>query len=326
VAPTGLPNPYLEWEETRKLQIGIDLGFFHDRILINSTYVRNRSSNQLLPYALPIFVGFPSVFENFPATVQNTEWEFSMNAIWIKSKNFSWSSSFNLTIPKNKLVSFANLATSSYASRLVIGQPISLLKAYHFLGVDPATGVYQFADSHGTDTSNPNPVTDNTKIINTLPKYYGGIQNSFTYGGFQLDILLQFVKRIAANNVFGSSMPGVFNINQPVSVLKRWQQPNQITSIQRYNSDYSLATQYDDAVGSDAGYSDASFIRLKNVSLSYRLPVAWQHRIHLQNARIFVNGQNLWTITKYKGLDPENLSTSSLPPLRVFTGGIEIGL
>jgi hypothetical protein len=160
--PGNLLNPNLQWGETRKLQVGIDLGFFSNRILLSGTYGRNRSSNELLSYALPTITGYGSFNRNFPSTVQNTSWEFSMNTINIKGRQFEWTSSLNLTIP--------------------------------------------------------------------------------------------------------------------------------------------------------------------NVSLSYQLPAKWEQTVHLKNCRIYAQGQNLITITKWQGLDPESQSFNSLPPLRVWTLGLQIGL
>jgi len=324
----GLPNPYLQWEETKKLQVGMDLGFLKDRIILTTNYVHNRSSNQLLGYQLPIITGVTSITENFPATIQNTAWEFMVNTTNIKTRSFSWVSSVNLTIPQNKMVAFPNLASSSYASSIIIGQPFGILKKYHFLGVDPTTGKYQFADSHGNPTSSPNPSTDNTVLITTLPKFYGGFLNSFSYKGFQLDIMFQFVKQLGSSNPsFGIAIvPGYAGYNQPVSVLSRWQKPGDISSIQRYNSDLSIYSQFNNLRSSDANYLDASYIRLKNLSLSFQLPGKWRQKVNLQDCRVSVQGQNLLTITKFKGIDPETQSINSLPPLRILTVGLKVGL
>jgi TonB-linked SusC/RagA family outer membrane protein len=335
LAPANLPNPYLEWEETRKISVGGDLGFLKDRMLFNLTYGRNRSSNQLLPYTLPSITGFQSITENFPATVQNASWEFSLNTINVKGRSITWKSSVNLTIPRNKLVAFPNLASSNYASNLVIGQPVTVQKVYHFLGVDPATGVYQFASKSGP-TSSPVYGTDNTVLINTLPKFYGGFQNSFNYHGFELDILLQFVKQIGPVDYYNNGSvlgPGPFYSgysNQPVTVLDRWQKPGDIAPIAKYSSQLFGSSNYYGEITnvqtSDANYRDASYVRVKNLSLSWQLPASWSRGAHFQNAGVFVQGQNLWTITKYKGMDPENQSVTSLPPLRVLTLGVRIGL
>lgn len=327
LAVNGLPNPFLEWEETKKLQVGIDLGFIRDRILFNGTYARNRSSNQLLFYALPVITGFGTIVQNFPATVENVNWEFSLNTINVKTAQVTWSSNINFTIPENKLVSFPDLETSTYSSSLIIGKPVSIIRAYQFLGVNATKGTYEFADLHGNATGTPSFSTDRTVYINTLPQYYGGFQNSVSYKGFQFDFLFQFVKQIGANSYFGNVFaPGTYNFNQPVSALDRWQKVGDDKPIQRYNANSVYNNQYLNATSSDAAYSDASFIRLKNASLSYQIPESWLKKAHLQKGRLYLLGQNLATITHYKGMDPENRSLSSLPPLRMFTAGISVGL
>ncbi len=118
----------------------MDLGFFSNRVLINSTFARNRSSNQLLDYGLPSITGQNGIIQNFPATVQNTSWEFVFSTINIKTKEFNWTSAINFTIPRNKLLAFPTLETSTYAGNLIIGQPLNFQRVYHFLGVDPAEG------------------------------------------------------------------------------------------------------------------------------------------------------------------------------------------
>jgi TonB-dependent starch-binding outer membrane protein SusC len=324
----SLPNPYLEWEETKKLQAGIDLGLVADKIIFKVDYFHNRSFNQLLNYALPIMTGFRSITSNFPALVKNYGWEFSFNAQIVKRQKFTWSSNFNLTIPKNKLISFPNLSSSSSANSLVIGQPITIVKAYEFLGVDPSTGLYEFNDGKEGKTSRPDTASSlmQTKIINTSPKFYGGFQNRISYKGFQLDLLFQFVKQIGPNYYFGFN-PGAFGLNQPISVLNRWQKIGDISNIQRYNSDYKYNSEFSNAsTYSDAAYTDASYIRLKNLSISWNFPDQLVNKIHLETVRLYMQGQNLFTITDYEGLDPENQSTISLPPLRVFTIGIQVGL
>jgi TonB-dependent starch-binding outer membrane protein SusC len=328
LAPSSLPNPYLQWEETRKLQAGIDLGFFKNRILLNASYAFNRSSNELLSTPLPSTVGFTYIAQNFPATVQNTSLELLLSTTNIKTKSFTWTSRVNLTVPRNKLVSFPDIASSTYSTRLIVGQPITISRNFHYAGVDPTTGQYQFLGVHGL-TFSPNAPDDETVNINLAPKFYGGFQNSFTYKSIQLDFLLQFVKQKGFYTSYwnGSVTPGVFesgNSNQPVSVLDRWTQPGDKAAVEAYSTNFNYNIY--NALTSDYSYGDASFVRLKNLSMSWSLPGRWVKDAHLQNPRIFVQAQNLFTVTPYKGLDPESQSTVTLPPLRIMTIGFQTGL
>jgi TonB-linked SusC/RagA family outer membrane protein len=317
----NLYNPNLSWEETKKFEVGVELGFLKDNILLQATYYKNRSSNELVNANLPFVTGFQSVRENLPAVVENQGWELVINTKNISSKNFSWTTSFNLTVGKNTLASVSS-GMSSYYHKLV-GHPLNSAFVYHFLGVNDTTGIYQFASKAGP-TSNPS-VNDQTVNVNLNPKYYGGLLNSFKYKSFQLDFLFQFVKQIGPNYLFGD-LPGNQGINQPKTVLNRWQNPADNTNIQKYNSDQSLARQFSYAQTSDGYYTDASFIRLKNLSFSYQLPSGFLLKAHIQNARIYVLCQNLLTITHYIGVDPENKNVYAMPPLKVTTIGIQVSL
>jgi len=319
---TSIPNPYLQWEETSKASIGVDVGLPNDRILLSVQYGRNRTSNQLVSYSIPFLAGFPSVAANLPATVENTSLEVALSSINIKTKKFSWGTRFNFTIPRNRLVSFPNLPTSTYRFYLSIDQPISIAKASHFLGVDPLTGTYFFSDRYGGVTFSPSPF-DNTSIINLLPDIYGGLSNNITYGPFSVVFFLQFAKQIGTSSRFGIAAvsPGTARYNQPVSVLSdHWRKPGDIEKIQKYSANTSnlLAAQ------SDAQYIDASFVRLNNVSISYDFPEKWVHRIRGRNMRVFVNIQNLYTWTAYSRGDPET-QTSGLSTLNTFVMGINAG-
>jgi TonB-linked SusC/RagA family outer membrane protein len=330
VMPTSLPNPFLQWEETKKLNIGLDLGFFSDRIIVNANYYHNETSNELLSYNLPITAGFTSIDRNFPATVENYGWEFSINTINVNTKDFKWRTNLNLTIPKNKLVAFPNLETSSYTDQLVIGQPITVVKLYHLLGVNSTTGTYEFADKKGNPVSSPDYLTDRTVLEDRAPRFYGGFQNILNYKGFELDFLFQFVNQKAANIFYGiTQLPGQYfgtsnASNQANTILQRWQKPGDNRPVQKFSTSYDYNTSFINAGASDLAFSDASFIRLKNTSLSWQIPQAWCKKAHLQDAKIYMLGQNLFTRTKYIGLDPETRSSAILPPLRMITVGINI--
>ena len=320
----GIANPYLQWEETRKLNVGLDFGLYKDKVLISANYFLNRSSNQLLTYPLPATTGFRGITQNFPATVQNSGWEFSVSTNNWETKKFKWSTTFNLTIHKNKLVAFPDIESSSYANLLIIGEPITIVKRLHLIGVDPSTGVYYF-DSKLNPFA-PKTPDDAHVVIDPSPKFYGGLQNTIRYKEFQFDCLFQFVKQKGANYSFGR-FPGGPGINQPAYILGRWEKPGDKAAYQRFNSNSSLDGPYLNAASfSDASFDDASYIRLKNLSVSWQLPERLLRTTHLHGLRIFTQGQNLLTFTKYKGLDPETMSAYSLPPLRVLTVGVQVTL
>lgn len=329
LGPNGLSNPYLQWQNTKKLEFGTDIGLLNDRIIFNLNYYRNRCSNQLLAYPTPNLTGFGVVILNLPATVQNAGWEFLVTTINLKSKLFSWTTSINVSTSSNKLIAFPNLSTSSYSTYYIIGQPINYAQVYHYMGVNSSSGLYQFSDGKGGTTSMPetNPLVTRTTMIRTAPAYFGGISNSFRYKGFSIDVFLQFVKQKGPNYYFGTFFPGVFNggtSNQPTWLIDRWKMQGDDASHQKFSSNFTGASQLTDAQQSDAAYTDASYIRLKNLSISWQIPERWQPKSIFQKVRVYIQGQNLLIFTHYKGLDPETLSSSSLPTLRVFAGGIQI--
>lgn len=321
LSPTGLANPDIHWEVNKKLEFGMDLGFLDNHINITANYFRNRTANQLVTSDLPDIAGLTLVLENLPAVVQNTGFEGVINTINIKTKDFTWRSSFNISTQQNKLVSFPNLAQSAYANVYTVGQSLYSQKRYHFTGVDPATGLYTFEDVNKDGTLNQSDYVTSKPIA---PKFYGGFNNGFSYKGFQLDVFFQFVKQTQRSYLAGSS-PGSFG-NQPVAVLQRWQAPGENTSIQRFTSaGFSAAagTTYSEFEQSDGIIVDGSFIRLKNINLSYSLPKTFANKIGASTAQIYMTGDNLLTFTPYVGGDPE-IGGKSLPPLRTLLLGISL--
>jgi hypothetical protein len=324
--PTNLLNPDYSWETNKKLEINIELGFIKDRILITGGYYNNKSSNQLVGYSLPLTTGFSSVQANLPAVVQNQGWEFEINTRNIEVKNFSWSTSFNISFPRNKLLSYPHLAASTYANTYVEGKSLFIQKLFQYEGVDPQTGIYQFQDvKNKTLTATPDYPADLLPLKSVSQDFYGGLQNAIIYKNWQFDLFFQFVKQTGYNYWYGSyNSPGMMG-NQPIVVLDRWQKPGDNTTIQQFTQSYgSSAYSAYNIGGSDYSVSDASFIRLKNISISYTLPDKVKRGLHLNNASLFIKGQNLFTITDYWGLDPENQNTGHLPALRVLIAGFKI--
>jgi TonB-linked SusC/RagA family outer membrane protein len=319
-----LYNPELSWEETKKMEGGLELGFLKDKLLITTTYYHNRTSNQLIGYSLPQTTGFTNISKNLNATVQNNGWEFELKSFLLNSKKINWTSSLNITINRNKLTSVARGMNANYQRQ--VGHSLNSFYVYHFLGVDPITGSYLVSTKDGKPTDNPDYDKDATTLIDLTPKFYGGFQNSISFGAVSLDFLFQFVKQIG-NNYLYTFIPGFYyggGTNQPVTVLNRWQKPGDTKNIQRFSQNFDLYNSYNNAQQSNQVYSDASFIRLKNVSLSLQLPQKVIQKHNIKSASIYLHAQNLLTITNFIGIDPENRSSNSLPPLKLITLGIQL--
>lgn len=325
LVPGNIGNPDYGWERVNKLNIALELGLLKDRIFFNVDYYRNRTSNQLVGYPLPAMTGFTLVQYNLPAVVENKGWEFELNTVNIRSGNIKWSSSFNLTVPKNKLVKYPGLAASGYANTYVIGQPLSISKGYEFTGVDAATGVLTFKDQDGNGAIDY--TTDRVVTGTADPEFYGGFGNTLNYKNWQLTVFVQFAKQEGynyMNNMYttvGGRSSSYGNFDR--SVLDRWQTQGDVTSIGKAST--ITNTAWYNYISSTANWEDASYMRLKNVYLSYRLPAKLVSRMKLQQLQVYLQGQNLLTISSYNGLDPETRGIF-LPPLRMFTAGIQLSL
>ena len=321
--PTSLTNPYFAWELVKKMEAGLELGFMKDRLLVSASYYRDRTGNQLVGEPLPRVTGFSSVQYNLPAVVQNTGLELTLNANIIKSKDFSWNLGGNVTVPSNKLVSFPGLSSSTYAYTYVVGKSLFIHELYHNTGVNPQTGLYSFETKNAN--GNPSYPQDLQASKPITQKYYGGIDNKFSYKEFELDVFIQFVDQLGYNYKNDYVQQGGVDFqNQPKAVLNRWQTAGDLTNTQRFGTTYTTALPFAYFQGSDGIISNSSFIRLKNLAFAYQLPGSWKSQMHLQSVRIYLQCQNLFTITKFLGMDPET-GGFSLPPLRMVTAGVRVG-
>ncbi|MFH6959574.1 SusC/RagA family TonB-linked outer membrane protein [Flavobacterium aquidurense] len=317
--PLRLYNPNFGWETNKKIEAAFELGFLKDRVMLTTAWYQNRSSNQLVGLPLPGTTGFTTIQSNLDATVQNNGLEITLRTINIQKPNFNWTTSFNLSVAKNKLLSFPGLEGSPYKNDYVIGEPITIRKLFHSTGINPQTGIYQFADINGDGQISY--ADDRETVRNFSPKYFGGLHNQFTYKGWQLDFLFQFVKQLNFNFASTQGYAGTFR-NQPAEIVNSWTQPGDNAQYQIYttgvNQEAMQASEY--YAESDAAVSDASYIRLKNISLSYDLPQEW---LKIMHCKISLQAQNIFTITSYKGADPEFREAGFLPPLRIVSAGFQ---
>ena len=316
LTPQSLYNSEYKWEETRKLETAVEVSFFDNRISSEISWYRNRSSNQLVDYPLAATTGFDNVLQNFEATVQNTGLEFLLRGDVFSSDNWNWNASINVSLPKNKLLKFNGIENSPYATLYKVGKPVSIQSLYESRGVNPETGIYEFADRN------------NDGIVNYLDKYlvnpkdksfYGGINNAIQFKRLELSFLIQFTRTKSAQYI-----PAYGATNLPVSFLNRWQRPGDITSVSRfYVNSLEGTLSYNPLTESDFNITDASFVRLKTLSLRYQLPAGQLERYGLRQAMVFLQGQNLFTLTHYKDvLDPE--TGNNLPPLLMLTLGFQL--
>ncbi|SEO05557.1 TonB-linked outer membrane protein, SusC/RagA family [bacterium A37T11] len=321
IVPTQLANPFYGWEKVSKIDLALELGFLDNRIMLNAGAFRCRTGNQLVGYSLPSITGFSSIQANLPAVIENKGLEFDLTSSNIATKNFQWNTTANLTIPRNKLVSYPNIAASSYSTSYAVGQPLLISYRYAYTGIDPATGLYTFKDMDGDKQIN-----SPGDLVPTFvgQKFYGGITNNFKYRDWELAFMFQFTKQTGQNYLYNAT-PGGYSGgagNQPRSVINS-------KTIEPLTQDYNSAVALQGYLfdQSDGRITDASYIRLRNLQLAWNLPEKWRSGSGIKNARIYLQCQNLLTITNYKGLDPEIAGgLLTLPPLRTFVFGAQFSL
>ena len=318
--PARLYNPDFSWEKTNKLEAAVELGLFDSRVHLSTAWYRNRSSNQLVGIPLPAITGFNSILSNLAATVENSGFEIELGVTPVKSRQWQWTSSFNLSVPQNKLIAFPGLEGSTYANRYVLGESINAVRLLDYQGINPQTGHYLFTDFNG-DGKITSP--DDAKALRNLEaQYFGGFENSFTIGKLSLSFLLQFVKQKGWNYFRTMGTPGLM-LNQPAVLVNVWSPTNPAGIIMPYTTGSNSVTNEltEHLRNSTAAVEDASFVRLKNIQLNYQIPF---NKSFLQEATVYVQGQNLLTWTEYFGLDPESVTSGFLPPLKSISMGLQL--
>jgi len=315
--PLRLYNPDFSWETNKKLEAALELEFFNGRVAPSVSWYRNRSSNQLVGIPLPGTTGFSSVQANLNATVENSGWEFTMRTKNVDKNNFQWSTSINVSIPRNRLISFPNLEESTYANQYVIGQPVTIKKVYRYLGVNHETGLFEFEDVNGDGVMN---ASDRQTTVNIGARLFGGLQNSFRYKNWTVDFLWQFVKQNAYTPDYGINYLGSTS-NRPIYQTDYFTEGSQAAfQLPTAGGNRPALQQYQYYKDSDAVIGDASFIRLKSAMLQYGFSIGNSSPVR---ASLFFQGQNLITFTAYKGLDPEG-TVGFLPNLRTLAFGFQV--
>jgi TonB-linked SusC/RagA family outer membrane protein len=320
------------WETIHKKELALELGFINDRLLFTVARYEHHSTDQLLPLAYPQ-AGTPDVFRNWPAVLQNKGWEFTLSARVVDTKDVSWSVSVNWTAPVNKLVSFPDLNQTPFSSTLMIGQPLSVLQGWLFAGVDPNKGVFTFRD-----LNHDGAITQaDTRVIGHLdPTGFGGLYTEFRYKHIELAATMDgrhtsgnnFITSLYVNNPPGSNSYGLLS-NAPVELTKRWETPRDQARYQQVTTDTSstpAGREISYYIASSARLTNASFIRLKKLRISWSLTDGAIKRMHISCLTIFLEGQDLFTFTPYKDVDPEIQNATILPPLRMLQVGVNMGI
>jgi len=327
--PINLFNPDFSWSATQKVESSLEFGLWNNRLLATITYYHNKCDNQLVSYRLPSQVGgFDGVTSNFPASVVNRGWELELSTRFIKTQKLEWTSRLNLTLPKNKLASFPGIENTSYAIVYRVGEPLSVLLKNVYLGINDTTGIYKFTDVDRNGVFNG---SDFQNVGNLEPIFFGGASNNIRWKKFELDIVLDFRKQTGPNYLaqIYSAFPAGSYGNLPKTFLNRWQKPGDISETSKVT-----ARRFASPAGtsmllfsrSSGAYSDASFVRLRTLAFSYNIQGNFMRRIRVQSCKLFLHSQNLLTLTRYKGNDPETKSFYAAPPMKTWVFGVQVNL
>lgn len=277
----------------------MEFGFFNNRISGEVDVYNKKTTDLLLSRPLPYVGGYSIVTENVGA-LQNRGLEISLNTRNF-DKEFKWTTNFNISFNRNKITSLAAPIQSQYLGSVREGQPIGVFYGRRFAGVDPANGDALYYTAEG-GTTNLSSRAGLQVVGNPNPDYTGGITNTFSFKGFDLSALGQFVY---GNDIYNSagiyqSASGDYFDNQTLDQLNRWQKPGDMTNVPQLRLYGANGTSQ-----SSRWVSDGSFFHVKNITLGYNLPAELAKRGYLKSARLYVSAQNLATFTKYEGYDPE---------------------
>lgn len=329
LVPVNPVNQDYRWQTVKKLSASLTLGFLEDRFNLSVSAYKNNCDNQLTSLPTPLFTGFNAVLGNSKANLQNTGTTAILSASLITKKDFSWSASFNISRNRNKLLSYPGIEYTADYSRLRIGESMSAMYLLHYLGVDPQTGQRAFQDyNNDGKISNyapgmpPGLGTDDRRIVMDLnPEFNGGATTNLNYKNLALSLGFSFEKKMVQRAYIG--MPGALG-NVPVMAFNNyWKKPGDIAI------NPVLTTNGGAGEGlfgsSDGGYTDGSYLRLSNISVSYALADKFTKNLGVKQLRLSFNVQNIFTLTKYDGIDPQ-LPFGVFPQPRTFNCSLSITL
>jgi len=335
---TNLGNPNLKWEENRTLNIGLDYGFLNSRITGTIDVFERTTENLLLPQILPSNSGFGSIIQNVGA-LKNTGIELGISTVNLDGA-IKWTTDFNITFQKNEVTRLINPGEDLPNNNLWLGKPVGQIFVASYAGVNPADGRAMWYNKSGNITYDPQ--ADDRVFLSRgsssalLPTQFGGLTNTISYKGIEISAFMQWnIGQLALSNFkANSSMDFRFDTNQDTDMLNRWQKPGDVTGVPRIipgaQEVGSANSLFGGSIsGHDRFWEDASYIRLKQLSVSYNLPESILKKLHLTSVKIYAQGINLWTDTKFSGLDPEFIANGSnigiLPPSKSVIGGIQFG-
>ncbi len=354
--PDEIPNPDLRWEKTAQFNVGLDFGFWDERLRFTTDYYRKTTTDLIYDVAVPYVSGFASSLQNI-GSVENQGVELLIESDIVATRNFRWTSAFNISFNRNKVLELGgedykdvgdgdgHLKTGS-VHRLIVGEPVGLFYGYVFDGIfqnqaeldaGPAGPTQWVGARRYRDLSGPegvpdgivNATDDRTVIGDPNPDFFGGFNNTLSYRGFELNLFMQYSygNDIFNYNAIELELPSGGQ-NVYTDLVNRWTPSNP-------SEVYPVATTNRSAVFSDAYIEDGSYLKLKTLTFAYTFPNLDVARIG--GLKVYLTAQNLLTFTNYSGYDPEvsyrgasNLQMGEdfggYPQSRTFMAGVKLDI
>lgn len=332
-----LENKELKWEKNANLNTGVEFGLFN-RLTGTIEYFQRQSSNLLFSVPLPQSTGLSSKWANI-GTMKNNGFEVQLTYDVLKMNSLKWSIDLNATTYKNTITKMPvgsdgkSQEIISGTKKLSEGHSIYDFWLREWAGVDPADGSALYykdikdvdGNVTGRETTKDQNAASYYYVGSAIPKVYGGITNNISFKGFQLSVLLtyQLGSKMYDSNWASLMHTGAFGSNWSTDILNRWQQPGDITNVPRLQNGYIAAT-----AASSRYLTNADFLSLRNVTLSYTIPESITRKIDVQELRVFASGDNLGLLTARKGMDPQQSFAGTADftyvPSRIISFGVNL--
>ena len=321
IVQTSVPNPDLQWEEGLKKNIGFDFSILNDRISGTVEYYNNYTSKLFIEQKLPLESGLGSLEVN-AGKMSNKGIDLSLEGYLIKNDNVSFSLYGNFNYNKNRIEDLGQVTEYVLGTSIVReGLPFGSHYAVEWAGVNPANGQPLYYDLNGNVTNQYSDDESAAKFGSYEPIYSGGFGSRFNYKGFEFSTLFTFAAEYFRfnNQTFFQENPNFAQYNQDRIMLTMWQNPGDITEVQSYKYQREFTSK---------DIEDASYLRLKNITVAYNLPKSIFERVKgIKGVRLYAQAENLATWTKFTGFDPEddnNIATYEYPTPRIVTFGVDV--
>lgn len=347
LAPSTLANDELTWEKSKQTDIGIDFGLFNNRVSVIADWYYNLKTDLLLSVNLPAASGFGSAMQNV-GEIENKGFEFALNTVNIDTKNFSWSTSFNISTNRNKVKKLATEDGRIVSDKFIteVGQPISSFYMMNVVGVfkddaDVAKGPvyspntrpgdlkYEDVDGDGKITT-----ADKTIVGSPFPDFTWGLNNEFKWKNLSLSVFVNGSQGGKTYFEAGETLLNCAGVQNQLSLVNdRWRSPEEPGNgylPRAIRSDYALGMS-----ASSRYLFDASYVRIKDITLSYDFPGSITQKIGLKGLNAYFNVSNVYTFTDYPGYDPEasqsgdsvtsaGIDSGVYPTPRTYTLGVKV--